>query len=73
MHDQVRGGGPRQQQHHQHQQQQYQPHHPLAARKRNKDPEMFILRGLEKILSDREIKRSYNLQLRKACEDAQRK
>ncbi|RWS30440.1 brefeldin A-inhibited guanine nucleotide-exchange protein 1-like protein [Leptotrombidium deliense] len=32
--------------------------------------EMFILKALEKILSDREIKRSYNSQLRKACETA---
>lgn len=30
--------------------------------------EMFITRALEKILNDREIKRSYHSQLRKACE-----
>ena len=34
-------------------------------------PEMFMLRSLKTILSDREIKRAYNLQLRKACENAQ--
>ncbi|RWS13810.1 brefeldin A-inhibited guanine nucleotide-exchange protein 1-like isoform X6 [Dinothrombium tinctorium] len=32
--------------------------------------EMFILKALEKILSDREIRKSYNSQLRKACEAA---
>lgn len=32
--------------------------------------EMFITRALEKILNDREIKRSYHSQLRKACEVA---
>lgn len=31
---------------------------------------MFIIRGLEKILSDRDIKKSYNQQLKKACEEA---
>lgn len=34
----------------------------------HKDKIMFITRGLEKILSDRDIKRSYNQQLKKACE-----
>lgn len=34
------------------------------------DPEMFIVKALEKILADRDIKRSYNAQLRKACEEA---
>lgn len=34
------------------------------------DPEMFIIKALEKILSDRDIKRSYNAQLRKACEES---
>lgn len=29
---------------------------------------MFISRGLEKILCDRDIKKSYNQQLKKACE-----
>lgn len=33
-------------------------------------PEMFIVKALEKILADREIKRAYNAQLRKACEEA---
>ena len=32
--------------------------------------EMFIIRALEKILADRDIKRAYNAQLRKACEEA---
>lgn len=32
--------------------------------------EMFIIRALEKILSDREIKRSHHAQLKKACEVA---
>ena len=31
---------------------------------------MFITRALQKILSDREIKKSYNSQVRKACESA---
>ena len=31
---------------------------------------MFIVKGLEKILSDRDIKKSYNQQLKKACENA---
>ena len=31
---------------------------------------MFIVRALEKILGDKEIKRSYHSQLRKACEVA---
>ncbi|XP_054153411.1 brefeldin A-inhibited guanine nucleotide-exchange protein 1-like [Oppia nitens] len=36
----------------------------------NKDKEMFITRALQKILNDREIKKSYNIQVRKACESA---
>lgn len=32
--------------------------------------EMFIIRALEKILSDREIKRSHHAQLKRACEAA---
>lgn len=32
--------------------------------------EMFIVRALEKILSDRDIRRSYNSQLRKSCEES---
>ncbi|KAI4470125.1 guanyl-nucleotide exchange factor [Holotrichia oblita] len=35
-----------------------------------KTKEMFILRALEKILNDKEIKRSYHSQLKKACESA---
>ncbi|XP_015926421.1 brefeldin A-inhibited guanine nucleotide-exchange protein 1 isoform X1 [Parasteatoda tepidariorum] len=35
-----------------------------------KTNEMFIIRALEKILNDREIKRSHHTQLRKACETA---
>lgn len=39
--------------------------------KRNsKTKEMFIIRALEKIISDKEIKRSYHSQLKKACEVA---
>ena len=30
--------------------------------------EMFIVKALEKILSDREIKRSYNSSIKKCCE-----
>jgi len=33
-------------------------------------PEMFIIKALEKILADREIKKSYNSQIKKACESA---
>lgn len=32
--------------------------------------EMFIVKGLEKILADRDLKRSHLAQLRKACETA---
>ena len=32
--------------------------------------EMFIIKGLEKILADTEVKRSHLAQLRKACETA---
>jgi len=32
--------------------------------------EMFLTRALEKILSDREIKKTYHTQLKKACEVA---
>lgn len=39
-------------------------------RKGSNTGEMFITRALEKILNDREIKRSYHSQLRKACEVA---
>lgn len=35
-----------------------------------KTNEMFIIRALQKILSDREIKRAHHAQLRKACEIA---
>ncbi|XP_018336775.1 brefeldin A-inhibited guanine nucleotide-exchange protein 1 [Agrilus planipennis] len=35
-----------------------------------KTKEMFILRALEKILNDKEIKRSYHSQLKRACETA---
>jgi len=34
---------------------------------------MFILKALEKVLADRDIKRSYNSQIKKACEDAMSK
>ncbi|CAH1119686.1 unnamed protein product [Phaedon cochleariae] len=36
----------------------------------SKTKEMFILRALEKILNDKEIKRSYHSQLKRACEAA---
>uniref|UniRef100_A0A1B6EEA2 SEC7 domain-containing protein n=1 Tax=Clastoptera arizonana TaxID=38151 RepID=A0A1B6EEA2_9HEMI len=39
-------------------------------KKSSKTKEMFIVRALEKILSDKEIKRSYHSQLKKACEVA---
>lgn len=32
--------------------------------------EMFITRALEKILADKEIKKTYHVQLKKACEGA---
>lgn len=32
--------------------------------------EMFIVKALEKILSDREIKKSYNSKIKKCCEEA---
>lgn len=35
-----------------------------------KTKEMFILRALEKILNDKEIKRSHHSQLKRACEAA---
>ncbi|XP_037121927.1 brefeldin A-inhibited guanine nucleotide-exchange protein 2 isoform X2 [Syngnathus acus] len=53
-----------QQQHQQHQQQQH-----LQA-ENSKTKSMFLSRALEKILSDREVKRSQHSQLRKACQVA---
>lgn len=35
-----------------------------------KTKEMFIVRALEKILADKEIKRSHHSQLKRACEAA---
>lgn len=35
-----------------------------------KTKEMFIVRALEKILADKDIKRSYHSQLKKSCEVA---
>lgn len=35
-----------------------------------KTKEMFILRALERILNDKEIKRSHHSQLKRACEAA---
>lgn len=35
-----------------------------------KTKEMFIVRALEKILADKDIKRSYHNQLKKSCEVA---
>ncbi|XP_061541311.1 brefeldin A-inhibited guanine nucleotide-exchange protein 2 isoform X1 [Phycodurus eques] len=54
-----------QQQQHQHQHQQQQ----LKA-ENSKTKSMFLSRALEKILSDREVKRSQHSQLRKACQVA---
>ncbi|XP_077432664.1 brefeldin A-inhibited guanine nucleotide-exchange protein 2 [Vanacampus margaritifer] len=51
--------------HHHHQQQQQQ----LKA-ENSKTKSMFLSRALEKILSDREVKRSQHNQLRKACQVA---
>lgn len=36
----------------------------------SKTKEMFIVRALEKILSDKDIKRSYHSQLKRSCEVA---
>lgn len=36
----------------------------------SKTKEMFIVRALEKILADKDIKRSYHSQLKKSCEVA---
>ena len=36
----------------------------------SKTKEMFIVRALEKILSDKDIKRSHHSQLKRACEVA---
>lgn len=36
----------------------------------NKTKEMFIVRALEKILGDKDIKRSHHSQLKKACDTA---
>uniref|UniRef100_A0A3Q2XMN9 ARF guanine nucleotide exchange factor 2 n=1 Tax=Hippocampus comes TaxID=109280 RepID=A0A3Q2XMN9_HIPCM len=53
------------QQHHQQQQQQQQ-----HKAENSKTKSMFLSRALEKILSDREVKRSQHSQLRKACQVA---
>lgn len=42
----------------------------LTMKRSSKTKEMFIVRALEKILSDKEIKRSHHSQLKKACEVA---
>lgn len=34
----------------------------------NKTKEMFIVRALEKILGDKDIKRSHHLQLKRSCD-----
>jgi len=39
-------------------------------RRTSKTKEMFIVRALEKILSDKDIKRSHHSQLKRACEVA---
>jgi len=39
-------------------------------RRTSNTKEMFIVRALEKILSDKDIKRSHHSQLKRACEVA---
>lgn len=40
--------------------------------KRSNAKEMFIIRALEKILGDKDVKKSYHAELRKECEAALR-
>jgi hypothetical protein len=40
----------------------------LAVYHQSIKPEMFIVKALEKILSDREIRKSYNQPIKKCCE-----
>lgn len=47
-----------------------QPERVLNKTEENKTKSMFLSRALEKILSDKEVKRSQHDQLRKACQVA---
>lgn len=47
-----------------------QPERVLKKTEENKTKSMFLSRALEKILSDKEVKRSQHDQLRKACQVA---
>ncbi|XP_033484922.1 brefeldin A-inhibited guanine nucleotide-exchange protein 2 isoform X2 [Epinephelus lanceolatus] len=51
-------------------QQQQQQQHSQSKAENSKTKSMFLSRALEKILSDKEVKRSQNSQLRKACQVA---
>lgn len=42
----------------------------ITMKRTSNTKEMFIIRALEKILGDKEIKRSYHSQLKRACEVA---
>ncbi|KAM9351066.1 brefeldin A-inhibited guanine nucleotide-exchange protein 2 isoform 2-T2 [Symphorus nematophorus] len=52
------------------QQQQQQQQHSHSKAENSKTKSMFLSRALEKILSDKEVKRSQHSQLRKACQVA---
>ncbi|XP_019944725.2 brefeldin A-inhibited guanine nucleotide-exchange protein 2 isoform X2 [Paralichthys olivaceus] len=51
-------------------QQQQQQHYSQSKAENSKTKSMFLSRALEKILSDKEVKRSQHSQLRKACQVA---
>ncbi|XP_038579068.1 brefeldin A-inhibited guanine nucleotide-exchange protein 2 [Micropterus salmoides] len=59
-----------QQQHRPAPQQQQQQQHSQTEAENSKTKSMFLSRALEKILSDKEVKRSQHSQLRKACQVA---
>lgn len=42
----------------------------MTMQNNSKTREMFIVRALEKILADRDVKRSHLSQLKKSCESA---
>ena len=50
--------------------QQQQHHYSQSKAENSKTKSMFLSRALEKILSDKEVKRSQHSQLRKACQVA---
>ncbi|XP_040008644.1 brefeldin A-inhibited guanine nucleotide-exchange protein 2 [Xiphias gladius] len=58
------------QQHRPQQQQQQQYYYSQSKAENSKTKSMFLSRALEKILSDKEVKRSQHSQLRKACQVA---